>query len=227
MIFTNVFLGIAIFLNSIACSTFNKVSTNQISAEKSDVMVLNSNEEFFDLHKNSPRYFLDSIVYENRAKGLLSKNFEKNFEEFYDQINDRLLFLEREIEKIENNAQAFSSEYIFHRRNYIMTGIQNLRNRIECMSVRDKRKLICYEYKNGDIGNYDGILGFSIIYADKYKPFLIGSIAMPDYIGKIEPMITYRTLSTYKSKYKITNEKFYAEALNYLDRYFLETVGFK
>ncbi len=167
------------------------------------------------------------MIYESRVKGILNKNFEKSFDEFYDQINTKISFLEGEIEKIENNTQAFSSEYIFHRKNHIMTEIQNLRNRIENMSTREKRKLICYEYRNTDVNNYEGVLGFSVIYADKDKPFLIGTVAMPDYIGKIEPLITFRSLDTYRSKYKTTADKFYTEPLNYFDRYFLETVGFK
>ena len=227
MTFTNVFLGIAIFLNSISFISSSKACKNQSSVEKSDIMVLNYNEDLFDLYESSPKYFLDSLIYESRVKGILNKNFEKSFDEFYDQINTKISFLEGEIEKIENNTQAFSSEYIFHRKNHIMTEIQNLRNRIENMSTREKRKLICYEYRNTDVNNYEGVLGFSVIYADKDKPFLIGTVAMPDYIGKIESLITFRSLDTYRSKYKTTADKFYTEPLNYFDRYFLETVGFK
>ena len=64
MTFTNVFLGIAIFLNSISFISSSKACKNQSSVEKSDIMVLNYNEDLFDLYESSPKYFLDSLVYE-------------------------------------------------------------------------------------------------------------------------------------------------------------------
>ncbi len=92
MTFTNVFLGIAIFLNSISFISSSKACKNQSSVEKSDIMVLNYNEDLFDLYESSPKYFLDSLIYESRVKGILNKNFEKSFDEFYDQINTKISF---------------------------------------------------------------------------------------------------------------------------------------
>lgn len=226
LILTNVFLSIAMFFNSINFINFHKAD-KQISVERNDIMSLNYNDDLFNVEENAPKYFLESNMNEFKVRGVLNKNFEKSFEEFYSGLILNMQFLQDELDRLDNNSQAFSSEYMFHRKNHIITEIENLKDRIDGMSIKDKRKLICYEYRNESISTYDGLLGFSIIYSDKENPFLIGTIVMPEYIGKIEPFVTFKSISTYKTRYKTVNEKFYTEPLNYFDRYFLTTVGFK
>ena len=127
----------------------------------------------------------------------------------------------------ENNSQAFSSEYLFHRKNHIPTEIISLFEKIDSMTLKEKRKFICYEYRNNDLNKYNGLIGFTIIYNDRENPFLLGTIVMPKYIGTLESFITSKSIEEYKSTYKILSENIYSEPLSYFDRYFLSTVGFK
>ena len=228
MILTNIFLSLAILLNSINIINFSdKSNKNQLSVEKNDMMSLKISQNIFDLDKNAPTYFLNSNVEEIKCKGLLNKSFENNFEKFFDGLLNKLNFLTEEIKVIENNSQVFTSEYIFHRKNHIRTSVECLIDRINSMSLKEKRKILFYEYRNNSIEKYDGLLGFSLIYNDKNNPSLIGTIVMPDYIGKLEPIITAKSISLFKSSFKNVNDNINAEPLNYFDRYFLTTVGFK
>lgn len=228
MILTNVFLSIAMFFNSMNLINFHtKMDKNVVSVEKNDIMSLNLNEFSFDIEDNTPKYFIGSSVNEYKFKSILNKNFENEFGEFYAGINVKLGFLYNEVDRLSKHSQAFSSEYIFHRKNHIITEIRSLTDRIDNMSIKDRRKLICYEYINNEIEDYNGLLGFSIIYNDKESPYLVGTIVMPNYIGEIETVLTANSINTYRSNYKIPNEMFYSEPLNYFDRYYLNTLGFK
>lgn len=228
MLLANVFLTVAMFLNSINVINFNdKLYKNQLSVEKNDILSLRFEDNVLDLEKLAPKYFLNSEVIETRGKGLLSKSFEKNFEEFYSDLKMKTSFLDEEIDMLENNSQAFSSEYLFHRKNHISTEIISLFEKIDSMTLKEKRKLICYEYRNNDLNKYNGLIGFTIIYNDRENPFLLGTIVMPKYIGMLESFITSKSIEEYKSTYKILSENIYSEPLSYFDRYFLSTVGFK
>lgn len=228
MILANVFLSVAMFFNSMNIINFNnKFNKNQLSVEKNDVLLMKFNDVKIDLDNLSPKYFLNSEVREIKCRGIINKNVSKNFEDLYNEIKSNIKILEDDLKKIEENSQAFNSEYIFQRKNHIVTEIQSLNDNIEQLSSKEKRKLICYVYKNPEITKYDGILGFSVIYNDKENPFLIGTIVMPNYIGKLESFVTAKSLSLYKSQHKNVGEIIYAEPLSYFDRYFLNTVGFK
>lgn len=227
MILANVFLSVAMFLNSINIVNFNdKSNKNQLSVEKNDILTLKFEENSLNLDNLAPKYFLDAQITEMKCKGLMSKSFEKNFDEFYTELNANIKFLEDEIERLKNNSQAFTSEYIFHRKNHLITEIESLRDKIEEMSLKQKRKLLCYEYRNNEMQKYGGFLGFSVIYNDKDNPFLIGTIVMPEYIGKLEPLITNKSISLYRERYKNLND-IHTEPLSYFDKYFLNTAGFK
>lgn len=228
MTLTNVFLSIALFFNTMNIINFNsKDHKNAVSVEKNDIMSLKLSEFSFDIEGNAPKYFIDSSIKESKFKSILNKNFENEFSEFYASINNKMGFLHNEVDKLLKHSQAFSSEYIFHRKNHIVTQIKSLTDRIDNMSIKDRRKIICYEYINEGIEDYNGLLGFSIIYNDKENPYLIGTIVMPNYIGEIETILTSSSINRYKSKYKIIGDMFYSEPLNYFDRYYLSTLGFK
>lgn len=227
MIFANVFLSLAIILNTINIVNFNeKLNKNQLSVEKNDILTLKFEEGFFKFDEIAPKYFLNSQVNEIRCKGFMGKNFKISFDEFYSHLNSKVDFLNFELEKFKNNSQAFTGEYVFHRKNHIITEIENLKDYIENMDNRQKRKIIYYEYINNEIDKYDGFLGFSIILNDKENPFLIGTIVMPEYIGTLEPVITYRSIDLYRDKYKNNND-IQTKPLSYFDKYFLNSVGFK
>ena len=227
LILANVFLSLAMFLNSINIVNFNdRLNKNQLSVEKNDVLLMKFNDSKIDLDVLSPKYFLDSQVRELKCKGMTNKNVLKNFEDFYDEVKSNIKILEDDLKRIEYSSQAFNSEYIFHRKNHITTEIQSMIDRIEQLTLKEKRKLICYTYTNPEVKKYDGLLGFSVIYNDKEKPFLFGTVVMP-YIGKLESFVTLRSINLYKSQHKILSDTIYAEPLSYFDRYFLNTVGFK
>lgn len=228
MILANVFLSVAMFLNSINIVNFNdRLNKNQLSVEKNDILLMKLNDSKIDLDLLSPKYFSDSQVREVKCKGMTSKNVLKNFEDFYDEVKSNIKILEDDLKKIEDSSQAFNSEYIFHRKNHITTEIQSLIDRIEQLPLKEKRKLICYTYVNPEVKKYDGLLGFSVIYNDKERPFLFGTVVMSPYIGKLESFVTLKSINLYKSQYKILSDTIYAEPLSYFDRYFLSTVGFK
>ena len=228
MILTNVFLSVFIILNSINIINFNDKSNKyQLSVEKSDVLKLNFDNLEMDLYNKIPN-ISDVIVKEVKPKVIvLSKNFNKNFDEFYEYINSRTKFLYDELDMLNQNSQAYNSEYLFQRKVHIKTELESLSDKIENMSLKQKKKLIYIEYENHNIDKYDGLLGFSIIYNDKDNPILLGTIVMPEYIGKLEVPLTIKSIDFYKSKYKVQNDNIYTEPLSYFDRYFLNSVGFK
>lgn len=227
MIFANVFFSLAIFLNTFNIVNFNEKSyKNQLSVEKNDFIFLKSDDNSFDFEKISPKYFLDSQVNEIRLKGMTPKSFEKNFDEFYEYIGTKIKFLEDEITNLNENSQAYTSEYIFQRKNHILCEIENFKDYINEMDMREKRKIICYEYINSEIDKYDGVLGFSIICHDKDEAYFLGTIVMPDYIGELECSLTSKSIDLYRNKYKNFNN-IYTIPLSYFDRYFLNTVGFR
>lgn len=227
MIFANVFLSLAIILNTLNIVNFNeKLNKNQLSVEKNDVLTLKFDEGFFKFDEIAPKYFLNSQVNEIRCKGFMGKNFEKNFDEFYENLNSKIDFLNLELEKFENNSQAFVGEYVFQRKNHIITEIESLKDYMESMDNKQKRKIIYYEYINNEINKYNGFLGFSIILNDKENPILVGTIVMPEYIGNLESLITYKSINLYRNKYKNNND-IHTKPLSYFDKYFLNAVGFK
>lgn len=227
MIFANVFLSLAIILNTINIVNFNeKLNKNQLSVEKNDVLTLKFEEGFFKFNDIAPKYFLDSQVNEIRCKGFIGKNFENSFDEFYSKLNSKIDFLNLELENFKNNSQAFVGEYVFQRKNHIMSEIECLKDYMDNMDNKQKRKIVYYEYTNSEIDKYDGFLGFSIILNDKENPFLVGTIVMPEYIGSLESLITYRSIDLYRNKYKNNND-IHTKPLSYFDKYFLKSVGFK
>ncbi len=226
MILTNVFLSIAMFFNTMNVHLGNRSDKEVLSVEKNDILILNLNENLYE-NKNIPSYFLNHTLKEYKPKGILNKNFDNEFNEFYASLNMKLSYLHKEIDNLSINSQAYSSEYVFHRKNHIKSQLESLIEKIDKMSIKDRRKLIYYEYVNEDIKDYDGLLGFSIIYNDKYNPSLVGTIVMPKYIGELETLITHNSINTYKFDYRILTNNFYAEPLSYFDRYYLTTVGFK
>lgn len=228
MLFTNVFLTLAILLNSINIANFNdRINKNQVSVEKNNILTLNLEENFFEYEKLVPNYFLKCELNEIRCKGFTNKIFENNFNDHYENLKLKMEFLTDEIKKMEENSYTFTSEYIFHRKNHILTELESIYDKINSMNLKQKRKIIFYEHKNPNIEKYDGFLGVSIIYGDKETPFLIGTIVMPDYIGELESFITYKSIKSYSEKNVTLNGKMYTEPLSYFDRYFLNTVGFK
>lgn len=228
MILANVFLSVAMFFNSInIINSNNKFNKNQLSMEKNDVLLMRFDDVKIDVDNLSPKYFLNSEVREIKCRGIINKNISKNFDDLYNEIKSNIKILEYDLKKIDENSQAFNSEYIFQRKNHIETEIQSLNDNIQQLSSKEKKKLICYIYKNPEIKKYNGILGFSVIYNDRENPFLIGTLVMPSYIGKLEPFVTAKSLNLYKSQYKNVGDIIYAEPLSYFDRYFLNSVGFK
>ena len=228
MLFTNVFLTLAILLNSINIANFNdRTNKNQVSVEKNDILTLNLGEKFFEYEDFVPEYFLKCEVNETRCKGFTNRVFENNFNEYYSGLKYKMNFLTDEIKKMEDNSYAFTSEYIFHRKNHMITELESIYDKIDSMTLKQKRKIIFYEYTNLNVEKYGGLFGISIIYSDKETPFLIGTIVMPDYIGELETFVTYKSLKSYSEKNSIPNGKIYTEPLSYFDRYFLNTVGFK
>lgn len=229
MILTNVFLSVFLIFNSINIINSNdKTNKYQLSVEKKDVLTLNFNNIHKDLEEfKEGDLLLNLDTIETRPKGILNNNFKKSFEEFYNNIILQTNFLDEELNRLEENSQAYSSEYLFQRKLHIKTQLVSLLDKIESINTKQKKKLICYEYRNSNIDKYNGVLGFSIVYNDKEKPILIGTVVMPEYIGELESLLTIKTIENYKSRYKVHSDYIYAEPLSYLDRYFLNSVGFQ
>ncbi len=228
LLFANIFLTVAILLNNVNTVNYNdRVNKNQVSVEKNDILTLNLEDKFFNYDELVPDYFSNCDMVETRCRGFTNKAFENNFNDFYTSLKSKMEFLYDEIKNMEDNSYAFTSEYVFHRKSHILTEIKSICDKIDSMTVKQKRKIVNYEFVNNNFEKYDGTLGFSIVYNDKDKPFLIGTITMPDYIGELESLITYKSLQLYSEKNNILGGKIYAEPLSYFDRYFLNTVGFR
>ena len=228
MILTNVFISVFLILNSINIINFNdKMDKYQLSVEKNNVLTLKHSDLEEKLCHDASEFVKNMTINEIKPKGILNRNFNKFYEEFRNYVYSKINILDQELEMLNNNSQAFSSEYLFQRNVHIKTELVSLTDKIDNLSLKQKKKLIYIEYINPESPKYDGTVGFSIIYNDKSDPVLLGTLVMPEYIGELETFLTAKSIDLYKSKYKIHSEYIYTEPLSYFDRYFLNSVGFK